>query len=129
MSPDIIWQCWPAQCENTPMQNLEGIRQNIVRRLDEAAMRCPSSIAWDRFAFPQIDQEFWREEALCYHPGKMLNVRVHMMGFRLMLQDDKGNTPTQATPSSLRDQCWFMTHSAISHMGASAGSVCCPNDD
>ena len=45
---------------------------------------------WDKFAFPQIDQEFWREEALCYRPGKMLDVRAHMTGFRLMLQDDKG---------------------------------------
>ena len=69
VSPDIIWQCWPVQHENTPAQNLEGIRQNIVCRLDEAAMRCPSNIAWDKFAFPQTDQEFWREEALCYHPG------------------------------------------------------------
>ena len=90
VSPDIIQQCWPAQHENMPVQNLEGIRQNIVRRLDEAAMRCPSNIVWDRFAFLQTDQEFWREEALCYCPGKMLDVGAHMTGFRLMLQDDKG---------------------------------------
>ena len=38
VSPDIILQCWPAQCENTPMQNLEGIRHNIVCRLDKVAM-------------------------------------------------------------------------------------------
>ena len=49
-----------------------------------------SNSAWDKFTFPQTDQEFWREEALCYCPGKMLNTGVHMMGFRLMLQDDKG---------------------------------------
>ena len=56
-------------------------------------MRCTSNIVWDQFAFPQMDQEYWREEALCYHPGKMLDVRAHMPGFRLMLQDDKGQYP------------------------------------
>ena len=73
-----------------PVQNLEGIRSSIVRRLDEVAMQCPSTIAWDKFAFPQTDQEFWREEALCFCPGKMLDVRARMTGFRLMLQDNKG---------------------------------------
>ena len=72
------------------MQNLEGIRQNIVCRLDKAAIRCRSNIMWDRFTFPQIDQEFWREQALCYCLRKMLDVRARMTGFKLMLQDDKG---------------------------------------
>ena len=27
---------------------------------------------------------------LCYHPRKMLNVGMRMTGFRLMLEDDKG---------------------------------------
>ena len=90
VSPDIIQQYWPAPRENTPVQNLEGIRQSIVCRLDEAAMRCPSNIAWDKFTFPQTDQEFWQEEALCYRPRKMLDVRMCMMGFQLMLQDDEG---------------------------------------
>ena len=40
-----------------------------------------------------MDQECWREEALCYCPGKMLDIRTHMPGFRLMLQDDKGQYP------------------------------------
>ena len=91
--PNIIWQCWPTQRENMPVQNLEGIRQGIVRKLDETATSCTSNIAWDQFAFPQTDQEYWREEALCYHPGKMLNIGTHMPGFRLMLQDDKGQYP------------------------------------
>ena len=76
------------------MQNLEGVRQSIVRKLDEIAMHGTSiMIMWDQFAFPQVDQECWREEALCYHPGKMLDIRTHMLGFRLMLQDDKGQYP------------------------------------
>ena len=93
VSPNIIWQCWPAQHEDTPVQNLEGFRQGIVCKLDKVVLQCPSSIAWDKFVFPQSDQEFWREEALCYHPGKMLDIGACMMGFRLMLQDDKGQYP------------------------------------
>ena len=93
VSPNIIRQCWPARREHTPVQNLEGARQSIVHKLDEAAMRCTSNVVWDQFAFPQTDQEYWREEALCYRPGKMLNIRMRMPGFRLMLQDDKGQYP------------------------------------
>ena len=91
---DIIRKCWPARRENIPVQNLEGVRWSIVRKLDEIAM-CDTSItiAWDQFAFPQVDQECWREEALCYRPGKTLDVRTCMPGFRLMLQDDKGQYP------------------------------------
>ena len=81
VSPDIIWQCWPTPHENMPVQNLEGIRQSIVHRLEEVAMRRPSNIVWDKFTFPLTDQKFWWEEALCYCPRKMLNVRGYMMGF------------------------------------------------
>ena len=48
---------------------------------------------WDPFAFPLMDDTCWREEALCYRPGKTLDVRVCMPGFKLMLQDDKGEYP------------------------------------
>ena len=37
VSPNIIWQCWPAQPEHMPVQNLEGVRQSIVCKLDEVA--------------------------------------------------------------------------------------------
>ena len=93
VSPNRIWQCWPTRHENMPVKNLESVRQSIIRKLDETAMRDTSTITWDQFAFPQMDQEYWREEALCYHPGKMPNVRTRMPGFRLMLQDDKGQYP------------------------------------
>ena len=97
VSPNIIQQCWPVQCKNTPVQSLEGIRQGIVHKLDEAATQCTSNIAWDKFAFPQTDQEFWREEALCYRPGKTLDVGACMTGFRLMLQDHKGQYPNSSS--------------------------------
>ena len=76
-----------------PVQNLEGVRQSIIRKLDETATQDTSTIMWDLFAFPQTDQECWREEALCYHPGKTLDIGTRMPGFRLMLQDNKGEYP------------------------------------
>ena len=93
VSLDIIHQCWPARRDDTLVQNLGGIRQNIVFKLDEIATRCTSPIAWDQFAFPQMDDECLREKALCYHPGKTLDVGTRMPGFRLMLEDNKGEYP------------------------------------
>ena len=93
VSPNIIWQCWPAQCQDMPVQNLGGVRQSIICKPDEAVMRYTSNIVWDQFAFPKMDDEYWREEALCYHPGKTLDIGACMLGFRLMPQDDKGEYP------------------------------------
>ena len=90
---EIVHQCWPSWRTETTMQNLDGIRRDIVRKLDEVATRCPSPIVWDPFAFPLTDDTCWREEALCCHPGKTLDVGVRMPGFKLMLQDDKGEYP------------------------------------
>ena len=89
-NPSVLACTWR---DEMPVQNLDGIRRDIIFKLDEVAMQCTSPIAWDQFAFPQMDQECWREEALCYHPGKTLDVGMHMLGFRLMLQDDKGEYP------------------------------------
>ena len=38
VSSNIIRQCWPARRESTPVQNLEGIRQSIINKLDKTAM-------------------------------------------------------------------------------------------
>ena len=40
-----------------------------------------------------MDDECLREEALCDRPGKILDVGTRIPGFRLMLQDDKGEYP------------------------------------
>ena len=40
-----------------------------------------------------MDDMCWREEALCYRPGKTLDVGARMPGFKLMLQNDKGEYP------------------------------------
>ena len=91
--PEIIRQCWPTRHTEMLMQNIDGIRRDIVCKLDKVAMQCTSPIAWDPFAFPLTDDTCWREEALCYHRGKTLDVRVRMPSFKLMLQDDKGEYP------------------------------------
>ena len=114
---NIIHQCWPAWRDETLLQNLEGIRWDIIHKLDEVATRYTSTITWDPFAFPQMDQEYWREEALCYRPGKMLDIGMHMPGFKLMLQNNKGSTPTLAAPSFSKDLCWSMTLNETLHNG------------
>ena len=84
--PERIHQCWPAQHTETPMQSLDGIRRDIVCKLDEVATRCLSPIAWDPFAFPLTDDTCWREEVLCYRLGKTLDVGACMPGFKLILR-------------------------------------------
>ena len=107
--PDIICQCWPARHTEMLMQNLDGIRRDIVYKLDKVATRCTSPIVWDPFAFPLSDDTCWREEALCYRPGKTLDVGARMPGFKLMLQDDKGEYPIRAAFLFLKGLCWSTT--------------------
>ena len=35
VSPDIIHQCWPARRSEMLVQSLDGIRRNIILKLDE----------------------------------------------------------------------------------------------
>ena len=39
VSPNLLCQCWPARHDETPVQNLDGIRQNIIHKLDKIATR------------------------------------------------------------------------------------------
>ena len=43
--PNRICKCWPTWCNNIPVQNLRGMRQGIVRKLDEIATCDMSTIA------------------------------------------------------------------------------------
>ena len=36
--PHVLCQCWPTACDEMPVQNLEGIREYIVCKLDEVVM-------------------------------------------------------------------------------------------
>ena len=86
--PHVLRQCWPTLRDGISEQDLEGIMEVIVCRLDEVAMHHPSTTAWDRFAFPQTNQKYWQEEVLSHYAGKVLNISVHMPGFQLMLQNE-----------------------------------------
>ena len=86
----IIRQCWPTPREETPQQNLDGIWEVIVNKVDEVVTRNPSSMAWDRFAFLPTKEKHWQEEVQLHYPGKTLNVGTCMPGFQLMLQNEEG---------------------------------------
>ena len=94
--PHVVQQCWPAPCDKTPVQDLEGIKEDIVDRLDEVVTRSPSTTVWDRFTSPQMDEKYWWEEVLCHYPGKVIDVGAHIPGFRLMLQSDDGHYASTA---------------------------------
>ena len=72
---------------------LGGAKVGHCPQIGRGSHAMPSPIAWDPFAFPLTDDTCWREEALCYRPGKTLDVGARMPGFKLMLQDDKGEYP------------------------------------
>ena len=91
ISPHIIRECWPSLQEETPQQDLHGIREVIVWRLDEVVTHHPSTMAWDRFAFPQTEEKHWKKEVLSHYPGKVLDVGAHMLGFKLMMQNKEGH--------------------------------------
>ena len=61
MPPHVVQQCWPTPCDETPVQDLKGIKEGIVQRLDEVVMQSLSNTVWDRFAFPEMDQKYWWE--------------------------------------------------------------------
>ena len=59
----MVRECWPSLQENTPQQDFQGVHGTIVRRLDKVATRQPLVMAWDSFAFPQVEDEHWKKNA------------------------------------------------------------------
>ena len=57
--PHVIRQCWPLPWEGTPQQDLGGICEVVIHKLDEVATRCPSTTAWDRFTFLPEEEKHW----------------------------------------------------------------------
>ena len=128
VSPNTIQQCWPARRQNMLVQNLDGMRQSIVRKLDETATRCTSSIAWDQFAFPQMDQEYWREEALCYSPWEDARRRNTHAG----LQTNAPRWQTAIPPLRPHPHFWriyagLWPSTGHCTMGAHMGNICHPD--
>ena len=62
----------------------------IVRRLDEVATHRLSVTVWDPFAFPQVEEEHWKEECLSYYPGKVVNTGACMPRIKLVMQNEEG---------------------------------------
>ena len=91
VSSHIIRECWPLSQEETPQQDLNGIREVIVHRLDKVATHCWYTMAWDRFTYPQTKEKHWKEEVLLHYPRKVLDVRACMPGFKLMMQNEEGH--------------------------------------
>ena len=86
----MMRECWHSPQESIPQQDLQGVQGMIVRRLDEVVMHQPSLTMWDSFMFPQVKEEHWKEECLSYYLGKVVNIGVHMLGIRLVVQNAKG---------------------------------------
>lgn len=90
VTPHNIRECWPSPQGETPQQDLEGVCKVIVHRLNEVATHHPLTTAWDRFTFPPTEEKYWKEEVLLHYPGKILDVRTCMPGFKIMLQNEEG---------------------------------------
>ena len=107
VSLHIIRQCWPL-VQETPQQDLHGIREVIVHRLDEVATCRLSTMVWDRFTFPQTEEKHWKEEVLSHYPGKVLDVGADMPGFKLMMQNEEGHYGN--TAHALKFECHMLIY-------------------
>ena len=82
VSLDIIHQWWPAWHDETPVQSSDGIRRNIIFKLDEIAMRCTSPFTWDQFTFPKWMRNVGEKKICATVLGK------HSMSERTCLASD-----------------------------------------
>ena len=73
-----------------PQQDLWGVCQTIVKRLDEVVTCHPSITVWNHFAFPQTEEKHWKEEVLSHYLGKVVDDGAHMLGIKLMMQNEEG---------------------------------------
>ena len=90
--PHVIRQCWPSHTGGDSSTRPGGIREVVVRKLDEVVTHRPlTCMAWDRFAFPPEEEKHWQEVVLLHYPGKVLNIGACMPGFKLMLQNEEGH--------------------------------------
>ena len=92
----VIRECWPSPQEDIPQQDLQGMQQTIVRRLDEVVTHYLSVIMWDSFAFPQVEEENWKKECLSYYPGKIVNIGSCMPRIRWVGSNVEGWYGTSA---------------------------------
>ena len=74
VSPSILRECWPPKHNIVPRQPMNEVQARITHCLDQAAMRSPSTIAWDIFAWPESNKSYWKEDCLPYSPGSTVDL-------------------------------------------------------
>ena len=62
VSPSCVRECWPSKNDIVPRQPMNIVQARITHCLDKAAMRSPSTIAWDMFAWLESNKSFWKED-------------------------------------------------------------------
>ena len=90
VNPSSVRECWPSKNDIIPRQPMNIVRAHITHCLDKAATQSPSTIAWDMFAWPELNKSFWREDCLPYSPGSTVDLSTRMPGVRLKLHDCEG---------------------------------------
>ena len=90
ISPSILWECWPPKHNIVLRQPMSEIRACITRCLDQVTMQSPSNIAWDIFAWLDVNKDCWGEDCLPYSPGSTVDLSSWMPGIRLVLHDEMG---------------------------------------
>ena len=91
VNPSSVRECWPPKNDIIPRQPMDPLRARITHCLDNAATRSPSAIAWDMFAWPESNRNFWKEDCLTYSAGTTVDLSTRMPGVHLNLRDRDGN--------------------------------------
>ena len=91
ISPSSVRECWPSKNDIVPRQPMNLVWAHITHCLDKVAMRSPSTVAWDMFAWPELNKSFWKEDCLPYSPGSTVDLSTQMPGVRLKLHNREGN--------------------------------------
>ena len=91
VNPLSARECWPAENDIIPRQPMNPLRARITHCLDRAATQSPSALAWDMFAWPESNRNFWKEDCLTYLAGSTVDLSTRMPGVHLNLRDRDGN--------------------------------------
>ena len=126
--PNIIRQCWPAQRDETPLQNLDGIRRDIIYKLDEVAMRYTSTIAWDPFAFPKRIRNIGEKKLCATVLGKRSTSEHACLASDLCFKMTKGSTPLWLRPHFQRIYVGLRPSTRHCTMGAHTRNICHPDN-
>ena len=68
VSLSSVRECWPSKNDIIPRQPMNIVCTRITHCLDKVAMRSPSTITWDMFAWLESNKSFWKEDCLPLFP-------------------------------------------------------------